>query len=177
MKFRLSFLTKAFFLVSFFLISTSVFSQRIQQNSNFWSNVRFGGGIGLGFGNNYFSGTLAPSAIYEFNQYFAMGVGLNGSYVKDHDYKATILGGSLLTLFNPVPSIQLSAEFEELHVNRKLELDGANNISDNYWNPALFLGAGYNTGNVVIGVRYDVLFDENKSVYTDAFMPFVRVYF
>jgi hypothetical protein len=41
----------------------------------------------------------------------------------------------------------------------------------------LFLGAGYNTGNVVLGVRYNVLFNENDYVYSDAFMPFIRVYF
>jgi len=57
------------------------------QNSNsatneFWQNVRFGGGIGLSFGDGFFSGTLAPSAIYEFNNQFALGIGLNGTYAK-----------------------------------------------------------------------------------------------
>jgi hypothetical protein len=30
---------------------------------------------------------------------------------------------------------------------------------------------------VTIGARYDVLFDNDRSLYGSAFMPFVRVYF
>jgi len=39
------------------------------------------------------------------------------------------------------------------------------------------LGAGYRTGNVTMGVRYNVLQDDSKNVYSDALMPFVRFYF
>lgn len=150
--------------------------QTVPQN-NFWENVRFGGGIGLGFGNGFFSGTIAPSAIYQFNPQFAMGVGINGTYNKrKHSYSSTILGGSVMAFYNVIPELQLSAEFEESHVNRKWEMDGAN-ISDSYWYPALFLGAGFRAGNVTIGLRYDVLYRERKSIYGTAYMPFVRVYF
>ena len=38
------------------------------QKSEFWEHVRFGGGIGLSFGNNIFSGTIAPSALYDVNE-------------------------------------------------------------------------------------------------------------
>jgi hypothetical protein len=31
--------------------------------------------------------------------------------------------------------------------------------------------------NVTIGARYNVLFDKDKNVYGEAFMPFVRVFF
>ncbi|MFC4722568.1 alpha-ketoglutarate decarboxylase [Geojedonia litorea] len=149
-----------------------------QQNDNqFWDYVRFGGGIGLGFGDGFFSGTLAPSAIYEFNPQFALGVGLNGTYNKRKNiYKSTILGGSLIGLVNPIDVIQLSAEFEELHVSRKWD-NRLGLENDNYWYPALFLGAGYRAQNVAIGIRYDVLYDEAKSIYANAWMPFVRVYF
>jgi hypothetical protein len=72
----------------------------------FWDKVRFGGGIGLGFGDGFFSGTLAPSAVYEFNNTFALGVGFNGTYnTKKEFYKSTVLGGSLIGLFNPVDAI------------------------------------------------------------------------
>ena len=53
-----------------------------EQKSQFWSHVRIGGGIGLSFGDGFFSGTLAPSAVYDFNNKFSMGVGLNGTYNK-----------------------------------------------------------------------------------------------
>jgi len=162
------------------LISISINGQNDTQKSSgdFWKSVAFGGGIGLSFGDGYFSGTLAPSAIYQFNDQFATGLGLNLSYSKQNDlFKSTVFGASLLALFNPIREIQLSSEFEELHVNRNFDENFVSNIDDNYWYPSLFLGAGYNTGNVIFGVRYDVLYKEEKSIYADPWMPFVRVYF
>lgn len=163
------------------LISLSLSSlaqtQTVSPASDFWNHVRFGGGIGLSFGDGFFSGTLAPSAIYEFNQQFAFGLGLNGTYNKRKDiYQSTVFGGSLIGLFNPIPEIQLSAEFEELHVNRKWEYQNLT-ATENYWYPALFIGAGFRSQNIAVGIRYDVLYDKEKSIYGDAWAPFMRVYF
>lgn len=167
--------------VFFFLlvcISSSLMSQNTASDaSDFWRHVRFGGAIGLSFGDGFFSGTLAPSAIYEFNDQFALGVGLNGTYNKSKNfYNSTILGGSILGFYNPIREIQLSAEFEELNVNRNWN-DNLGIEDQNYWYPALFVGAGYRTRNVTIGIRYDLLYDEDKSIYADPWAPFVRVYF
>jgi len=157
------------------LLSTASFSQ--ETKGEFWRNVRFGGGIGLSFGDGFFSGTLAPAAIYEFNQNFAAGIGLNGTYNSlKNEYNSTILGGSAIMLFNPIPEIQVSTEFEELNVNRKFD-DRLGIEDENYWYPALFLGLGYRTNQVTVGVRYDVLYDEDDSIYANAWMPFVRVFF
>jgi hypothetical protein len=41
----------------------------------------------------------------------------------------------------------------------------------------LFVGAGYGSDNVIVGIRYNVLYKESDFVYNTAFMPFVRVYF
>ena len=41
------------------------------QPNDFWKHVQFGGGIGLGFSSGYTDIFLAPSAIYNFNQYFS----------------------------------------------------------------------------------------------------------
>jgi hypothetical protein len=41
----------------------------------------------------------------------------------------------------------------------------------------LFLGGGYRTGNVIVGMRYNILHNSNNNVYNEAFMPFVRVFF
>lgn len=167
-------ITVVFFAI-FFCNTSQITAQ--QSNSTFWNHVRFGGGIGLSFGDGFFSGTLAPSAIYEFNNQVAIGVGLNGTYNKQKDfYKSTILGGSLIGLFSPINNIQLSAELEELHVNRCFD-SSFNITNDTYWSPALFVGAGYRNGNVTFGIRYDLLYDENKSIYADALTPFVRFYF
>jgi hypothetical protein len=143
--------------------------------SDFWKNVQFGGGIGLGFGTGYTNISLAPSAIYNFNEYVALGLGAQYTYAKQKNYYASHLyGGSIIGLFNPLPQVQLSAELEELRVN--INLDGSNSNSRDYWNTGLFLGAGYRSGNVTMGARYNVL-NDNNNIYGSAFMPFVRVYF
>jgi len=92
-------------------------------------------------------------------------------------FTSAILGGSIITLFNPIEALQLSAEFEELHVQRNFNENFVSNADDNYWYPALFLGAGYRTGNITVGIRYDVLYNKNKSIFADPWMPFFRVYF
>ncbi|EIJ38546.1 hypothetical protein JoomaDRAFT_1531 [Galbibacter orientalis DSM 19592] len=171
---------KKYIFALFMLGITQFATAQMTQNyrsPNFWDNVRFGGGLGLGFGNDFFSGSITPSAIYQVNDKFATGVGLNFTYTDDRNYTATVFGGSVLGFYSPIREIQLSAEFEELHVNRKYEYDGIPDFRDEYWYPALHLGAGYNTGPVTIGVRYDVLYDDDKSIYGTPFMPFVRVYF
>ncbi|WP_242202928.1 alpha-ketoglutarate decarboxylase [Aestuariivivens insulae] len=160
------------FVLGFFGYLSSQESQK-----DFWNHVRFGGGLGLNFGDGYFSSTIAPSAIYEFNDAFALGLGLNASFVNlKREYKSTILGGSLIGLFNIVNEVQLSAEFENLNVNTRYNVN-LNLPRDNYWVPALYLGAGYRSGNVTLGIRYDVLYDKNKSIYIDPWAPFVRFYF
>lgn len=145
--------------------------------NDFWRKVQFGGGIGLSFGSGYTDITISPSAIYNINSIVAVGTGLQFGFVSaKNDYISTIYGASLIGLLNPVPQVQLSAELEQIRVNTDYQYDGAD-ISESFWNTALYLGAGYRTGNVTVGIRYDVLFDDNRSYYSDAFMPFVRVYF
>ena len=152
------------------------FAQNSTNNSDFWNNVRFGGGIGLGFTNNGFNGSISPSVIYQFNDQLALGTSLNFNYAKFSDDKFLAYGGSVLSLFNPIPQLQLSTEFEQLRINRTLYTQTVN-IEDNYWLPALFVGIGYSTPNVTFGLRYDLLYNHKKSIYGNALMPFVRVYF
>tara|TARA_R110000744_G_scaffold55809_2_gene117938 strand:- start:197 stop:760 length:564 start_codon:yes stop_codon:yes gene_type:complete len=154
----------------------SSFAQNSNNTSDFWNHVRFGGGIGLGFINNGFNGSISPSAIYQFNDQFAAGTSLNFSYAKFNDDKFLAYGGSVLSLFNPIPQLQLSTEFEQLRINRTLYSQTIN-IEDNYWLPAFFVGIGYSTPNVTFGLRYDLLYNDNKSLYGNALMPFARVYF
>lgn len=146
---------------------------------SFWKRVCFGGGFGLRFGE-VTNITLAPNAIYQFNPYVGAGVGLNGMYASQKDaYKATVLGGSLIGTFNPIRQIQFSSEFEVLNVDQNYDpFFEANGYQDrNYWYPALFMGIGYNPGFMTIGVRYDVLYDGEKSIYGNPFMPFIRLSF
>ncbi|KAB1070627.1 alpha-ketoglutarate decarboxylase [Tamlana haliotis] len=165
----------ALVLVVFSCYSININAQ--QSQNNFWDQVYFGGNIGLSFGNEFFSGTLAPSAIYQFDEHFALGLGLNATFNSQKDfYKSTILGGSLIGLYNIIPQIQVSAEFEQLNVDRNYDSRTIYR-DENYWVSALYLGAGYRTGNITFGVRYDVLYDDNDGIYYSPWSPFFRVYF
>lgn len=181
-QFKLAYLTR-FLIISFFLSGSfsNLAQERLNtsQNNDFTKNLRFGGGLGLAFGSGYTDIMIAPSAIYQINPVVALGVGLQGSYVESkHWYKSYIYGGSLIGLVNPIPELQLSAELEQLRVNSTYErTPSRDSFKDNFWNTALFLGAGYHTGNVTVGIRYNVLYKKKDRVYSDAYMPFIRVYF
>ena len=136
--------------------------------------VHFGGTLGLSFGSGFTNIVVAPSVIYDVNQYFSAGAGVQGSYVSyKNNFESYIYGASIIALVNPIEQIQLSAELEQLRVNTTYD----DNFKDNFWNTALFVGAGYRTNNVTVGIRYNVLFKESNNVYNEAFMPFIRVYF
>jgi long-subunit fatty acid transport protein len=145
-----------------------------QQKSDFWKNVRFGGGFSLGFGTRTTIG-ISPSAVYDFNKGFSLGAGLNYIYSEFGTISTNLYGGSIISLYQvPVIGIQLSGEFEHSFAKQK---DASNSSTINTDFPALYLGAAYNKGRFSFGLRYDVLYDENKSVYASPFSPIVRFYF
>lgn len=166
------------FLIASF-ISTFSFTQNLPDGqNNFWDNVQFGGGLGLNFGNGFFTGAISPNALYRVSPFVATGVGLNFQYSSQRDvFKSTVVGGSIIGLFSPAREIQLSTEFEQLYVNRDFDDQFLSNADDSYWYPALFLGVGYTSGRMTFGIRYDVLYDEDKSIQPEAWMPFVRFWF
>lgn len=169
-------LKKVILSISILLLAFTCVAQNSTFKRNFWNNVRYGGGIGLGFSNGGFNASISPSALYQFNEQFASGLSLNFNYAKFNDDKLLAYGGSLLSLYNPIHFLQLSTEFEQLRINREFN-NGVLYLENNYWSPALFLGIGYVNQNFTVGIRYDVLYDDAKSIYANAFMPFVRVYF
>jgi hypothetical protein len=177
-------ISRCFLIFASLFFSATVFAQQesfpSKTSNDFWKKVQFGGGLGLNFGSGYTDVSISPSAIYNVNQTVAIGLSLQGGYISSKNYyESYTYGGSLIGLINPIPEIQLSAELEQLRINTTYTyaINNAGGRSDNFWNTALYLGAGYRTGNVTIGARYDVLHDDNKSIYSEAFMPFVRVYF
>lgn len=152
--------------------------QTIKPKPDFWQHVQFGGGLGISIGSGFTDITIAPSAIYNVNPYWAIGSGLQGSYISQKNYYSSgIYGISIISLFNPMPEIQLSLEIEEVRVNSSYQSIGFSEIKNNFWNTGLFVGAGYKIENVTLGVRYNLLFNKDKNVYSDALMPFVRAYF
>ena len=177
------------YLIYFFLlfITFSSFSQKENQpkteethkkKNEFWKKVTFGGGLGLNFSNSITTVSIAPTAVYNFNPKFSSGIGFNFGYsnfaidnIKQFNY-----GASLIGLYNPFNGLQLSTEFEFMHVSQTQEFAG-NKLKNNFNFPALYIGAGYRLNNITAGLRYDVLYNENKTIYRSPFTPFVRVFF
>jgi hypothetical protein len=169
------------FLALIFVFSTSIIAQEIPlpkaKTNAFWERVNFGGGFGLSIGNNFTNITIAPSGIYNFNDYFALGTGLQYSYLKEkNSYSSNVFGASLIGLFSPIEEIQLSLEVEQINVNNNY-IDLGENYYRNFWNTGMFVGGGYREGGVTVGARLNLLFDRNKDIYGRALMPFVRVFF
>jgi len=168
---------KNIFLTPFLtLISIYSFGQSTSSANNFWDKVSYGGGIGINFGDNNFNGSLSPNGIYQANDQFAIGLGVSINYSKFSDSKLFAYGGSINTFYNPIEFLQLSTELEQLRVNREINI-ATTKIKDNYWVPALYLGIGYTQRNYTVGIKYDVIHNENKSIYDNTIIPFVRVYF
>ena len=164
------------FITLILFVFLTIFTVNGQDNNDdFWDNVRYGGGFNVGFGSDFTTIAISPSAIYDFSDVVSSGVSLSYLYSKNKFFDTTsnVYGGSIISLFNVAKAVQLSAEFEELNINVR---DNFGN-SDSYWRPALYLGAAYNTGNFSIGLRYDALYDDNKSIYSSAFTPIFRFYF
>ena len=173
---------KSIFVLFFSLFSMSFYAQQTElpkaKTGAFWEKVQFGGGLGLGIGSGYTNITVAPSAIYNFNDYFSFGTGLQYSYLKQRDfYSSNVFGGSLIGLFNPIEELQLSMEIEETNVHNTYIDNVAGDYKRSFWNTGLFIGAGLRQDNFTIGGRINVLYDKNKDIYGSAFMPFVRVFF
>ena len=171
----------------FFVVATS----KAQDNpdfyrprkTTFWSDVQVGGNLGLGFGSGYANIAISPSAIKPITDQLSVGAGLQFNYLKSKGfYESTSYGVNLIGLYNPAPIIQLSAELEQLRVNNTWydytdPSFNRDSYKDKFWNTALFLGAGYTSGNATIGIRYNVLYKESNLVYSQAWMPFIRIYF
>jgi long-subunit fatty acid transport protein len=166
-----------FFIGIFFEVSGQQLDQKKLKN-DFWNHVQLGGGFGLNTGTGFTDITIAPNAIYNFNHFVSLGAGLQGSIVSQKDYYSSgIYGASIITLFNPIDEAQLSVELEQVRVNNTFRNPTKGTLKDNFWNTGLFVGAGYRMDNVTVGMRYNVLFNKDKNVYSDALMPFIRVYF
>ena len=162
----------------FIFINTHLFSQNSDLATHrFVDDVRFGGGINIGVGNSYSTFAISPSVIYDFSEQFSAGISGTYVYVKNKstiNSTTNLFGGSVLALYRPIHYIQMSTEFENLKINQKLNYDQA--ISN--WQTALYFGLEYVTGNIAMGLRYDVLYDKVKNITnSSALNPIFRVYF
>lgn len=165
-----------YLLIVFALVSLNSFSQNNTNKSPFMENVRFGGGFNIGLGSSYSTFSISPSAIYDFSDEFSAGLGLTYVYIKNKSaYRSTtnLIGGSVLALYKPINYLQFSTELEQLKINQKYYSE---NLSQ--WQTALYVGLEYVSGNVALGLRYDVLYDKTKNItQSSALTPVFRFYF
>src|SRR5210317_1346388 len=158
-----------------------IVTQKKVPYQKFWS---FGGNIGLSFWNGGTDILLAPKAYYHVSPMFMTGFGITYIYSSAEDdfakYSQNSFGGSILGAFRPIPFLQISAEYEGLQTNGNSTIKFAGDrdkINYSYWNNAIYLGASFVSRNVSFGVRYDVLYDSNRSVYSSAWSPVIGFYF
>jgi len=138
----------------------------------YWS---FGGNIGLSFWNGGADILVGPKAYYNISPKFLTGFGLTYIYSEYNSningYHSNSFGGSILLAARPVNFLQISTEYEGLQTNY------SGYYSDEYFVSALYLGLSFATGPVSFGIRYDVLYDVNKSIYRSAWNPIIGFYF
>jgi long-subunit fatty acid transport protein len=137
--------------------------------------------FGVGFGMSFVGGTnvsLAPTLSYPLSQKVSVAAGVQASYTSIKDLQNTFtFGGSVMTLYTPVKILSLLAEFTQLNVTTEKEVEDVTS-KDSYWDSALFLGGGINiTEKISVGAKYNLLYDEDESVYTSPVIPFVNITF
>lgn len=137
--------------------------------------------FGCGFGLNFVGGTnigLSPNLIYDVSNKVSLGVGLQGNYTAIKDLQKTFTyGANVIGQYNPIPMLTTLLEFAQLKVNTTTE-NIAGDIKRDYWDSALFIGAGLNiTPNISLGAKYNLLYDKDDSVYTSPIIPFVNITF
>lgn len=143
--------------------------------TDFQKHWTFGGNLGLSFWNGGTDILIGPKAYYNISPKFLTGFGLTYIYSEFNSnissYHSNSFGGSILLAARPVPFLQISTEYEGLQTNY------SGYYSDEYFINALYLGISYVTGPVSFGIRYDLLYDTNKSIYSSAWNPVVGFYF
>ncbi len=159
---------------------TTVVKKKVYTYQPSWS---FGGNLGMAFWNSGTDIFLAPKAYYHVSPKFITGIGVtyiysdgqywSGNIIGYENFHSNSFGGSVSALFRPVPYMQLSAEYEGLQT----EWRGGRGLTDSYFNNAIYLGASFVNGPISFGIRYDVLYDSNRSVYGSAWTPFIGFYF
>ena len=156
---------------------------RTKKSYQYQPSWSFGGNIGLSFWNNGTDILIGPKAYYHVSPQFLAGFGLTYIYSSQEDdfakYSQNSFGPSILGAFRPVQFLQLSAEYKGLQTNgdSTIKLGDREKNSYSYWNNALYLGASFVSRNVSFEVRYDVLYDSTRSVYSSAWSPVIGFYF
>lgn len=152
------------------------FSQSTDSAPSKW---RIGGGVGLNLGLNndsYFGFNIAPFVGYSIHPSLEAGMTTGYQYSKWKNAKQNLFSFGPYLHFYPNQNLFLRAHYEYFTGNSKINFP--TNSSFHFSEDALWLGGGYrSTGKVQLytGVLYNVLYKEDSSMFSNAFMPFVGV--
>lgn len=164
---------KSFFLL-FLFASFSVYSQIGMATSI--GKLRVGGGVGMSFGsNNYTSISVYPQAGYMLTPKLEGGVTAGYQYTKWKDVKSNLFSFGPYLNFFPIDGLFLRSHYEYFTGNQKVK---GYSETINRDESALWLGGGYRSGGKVsfyAGAEYNVLWKEDKSIFSNGFRPIVGV--
>ncbi len=162
-------------------LSNATFAQE-NQNQNITNNWRFGGGLGLSFGNNgYFGFNISPSVGYMVANNFEVGGIAGYQYGKDDYFKQNLFNVGPYINYYPIENIFLRANYMYYTGKQKYENDQPfyNSISEIDLNEsALWLGGGYQSNGPMrfqAGILYNVLYKENESIFSSGLQPFMGI--
>ena len=135
--------------------------------------------FGCGFGLNFVGGTtlgLSPNLTYNVSDKVAFGLGVQWNYLSIKNIQnTTTYGANTFFQYRPSQKIMTLLEFAQLRVSTKTEIDDSKN---SYWDSALFVGAGFNvTDKISVGAKFNLLYNEDESVYSSPVIPFVNISF
>lgn len=147
-------------------ISTSAVTQE-----NRWT---FGGNVGLGFGsNNYFDVQISPRVGFRLTDDLEAGVMGSFTLQSSRYYQSTMFGVGPFANYYFARSFYLGTSFQQYFINYKDKYSDYKYDKDE---SALYLGGGYmqrigNGAYFQIGLMYNVLWKENKSIFSSGLVP------
>lgn len=135
--------------------------------------------FGCGFILNFVGGTnigLSPNLTYNVSDKVAFGLGMQWNYLALKDIqKTTTYGANTFFEYRPTQKIMTLLEFVQLRASTTSEIDDS---KVKYWDSALFVGAGFNvTNKISVGAKFNLLYNEDESVYSSPVIPFVNISF
>lgn len=160
------------------LILMGIYTQAqvgVQSASNH-GKIRIGGGVGVDFGSNSYVGfNISPFIGYAISPNLEGGITAGYQY-GDSDYSKSNLFsvGPYLNYF-VLKSFFARSHFEYYTGNQTIKSRIGNDFNSNFDESALWIGGGYQSSGRVrfqTGIMYNVLYDENESIFSSAFRPF-----
>lgn len=140
------------------------------------SRWTFGGGLGLGFGSNSsFNLQVVPRVGYKITDQLEGGLVGNVSWQTSDYYKSTMFGVGPFVNYYFARSFFAGASLQQYFINSQDKFDGYKYRTDE---TALYLGGGYmqplgNNAFAQFGIMYNVLWKEQSSIFSTAFIPSV----